>query len=99
MQPSPSQPSLTIVPLKIADALLAASIAQGGPFYLVYDLASQRFSVVWWERLRWHCSCKKKGSCLHAQAVNAFLLTESQKHCITEDDLEAHIEDDLGLNR
>ncbi len=99
MQQSPSQPPLTIVPLKIADILLGAGVPQGGPFYLVYDLASQRFSVVWWERLRWHCSCKKKAPCSHTQAVNAFLLAASQQHQISDDDLEAHIEDDLGLDR
>jgi hypothetical protein len=62
-------------------------------------LASQRFSVVWWERLRWHCSCKKKAPCTHTQAVNVFLLAASQQHQISDDDLEVHIEDDLGLNR
>ncbi len=99
MQASPSQPSLVIVPLKITDALKIASIPQGGPFYLVYDQASQRFSVVWWERLHWRCSCKKKTPCPHTQAVNAFLLAASQQHQISNDDLEAHIEDDLELNR
>lgn len=91
--PSPS--SLTIVPLKIADALLAAGIAQAGPLYLVYDQRSQRFQLVWWERLHWHCTCTK-AKCAHVQAVSILLLDESRTRQTPDNDLIAHIEDDLG---
>lgn len=89
-QQHPSQPPATVVPLKIADALLTAGLTHGGPFYLIYEQPSQCFHIVWWERLRWHCSCTRK-KCAHTRAVSSFLLEALRKHQITEDD--------LGLNR
>ena len=96
-QPSPVSP-LVVFPLKIADALRAANIPHGGPFYLVYDQQSQRFSVVWWEHLRWQCSCTK-AKCAHTRIVSAFLLEKTSTRQIPEDDLATHVQDDLELDR
>jgi hypothetical protein len=96
-QPSPVSP-LIMVPLKIADELRAASIPHGGPFYLVYDQRSQRFSVVWWERLRWQCSCTK-AKCAHVRIVSTFLLEKTSTRPIPVDDLPAHVEDDVRLDQ
>ncbi len=98
MSQHPCSPSLAIVPLKIAPALLAAGIAQAGPFYLVYDQRSQRFQLVWWERLHWHCTCTK-ARCAHVQAVSILLLEGSRTRQTPDDDLIAYVKDDLGLSQ
>lgn len=91
-----------------ADAdLLEAGIKQGDTFYMVRDGLDRgpnmRFRVVKWDHTRWVCSCGK-GKCEHKIFVNDFLFQESQKRweakpLASHDDLDAHVEDELGTGR
>jgi hypothetical protein len=70
----------------------------GDTFYMARDGESTSFRVVKWDRVRWVCSCGQ-GKCDHKLMVNDFLTEEFQKRLATEDDLGAHIEDELRSHR